>query len=139
MIVVDLFIINRSTTITLSYHTYMNPLTFNHFPTNSKNEIFESFLWENQNSSKNWKNYMHVSYKRAIRILHSAAYRDHFCPLFQRHKVLKLIDLVSLENYLFIHKCLNDNAFSLLSNHFKLTANIYLFVHLHSSESLCNT
>ena len=28
--------------------------------------------------------------KRAIRILHSAAYRDHTCPLFHRYKVLNL-------------------------------------------------
>ena len=60
--------------------------------------------------------------KGAIRILHSAAYRDHTCPLFHRYKVLKFVDLVSLENCIFVNKCFNDEAFSLFSNHFKLTA-----------------
>ena len=32
--------------------------------------------------------------KRAIRILHSAAYRDHTFPLFHRYKMLKFVDLV---------------------------------------------
>ena len=32
--------------------------------------------------------------KRAIRILHSAAHRDHTCSLFRRYKFLKFVDLV---------------------------------------------
>ena len=55
--------------------------------------------------------------KRAIRILHSAAYRDHTCPLFHRYKVLKFVDLVLLENCIFINKGFKDDAFSLFSNH----------------------
>ena len=35
-----------------------------------------------------------LSQKRAISILHSAAYRDHTCPLFCRYKFLKFVDLV---------------------------------------------
>ena len=65
--------------------------------------------------------------KRAIRILHSAAYRDHTCPLFHRCKVLKFIDFVSLENHIFVNKYLNNDAFSLFSNHFKLTASIHSY------------
>ena len=44
--------------------------------------------------------------KTAFRILHSAAYRDHACPLFHRYKVLKCIDLASLESRIFVNKCL---------------------------------
>ena len=65
--------------------------------------------------------------KRVIRILHSAAYRDHTCPLFCRYKVLKFVDLVSLENCIFVNKCFNDEAFSLFSNHFKLTASSHYY------------
>ena len=65
--------------------------------------------------------------KRAIRMLHSAAYRDHTCPLFHRYKVLKFVDLVSLENCIFVNKCFNDEAFSLFSNHFKLTASSHSY------------
>ena len=36
--------------------------------------------------------------KRSIRILHFAAYRDHTSLLFHRYKVLKFVDIVSLEN-----------------------------------------
>ena len=65
---------------------------------------------------------------RAIRILHSAAYRDHTSPLFHKYKILKFVDLVSFENCIFFNKCFNDEVFSLFSNHFKLTA---------SSQSYC--
>ena len=65
--------------------------------------------------------------KRAIRRLHSAAYGDHTCPLFHRYKVLKFVDLASLENCIFVNKCFNDEAFSLFSNHFKLTASSHSY------------
>ena len=65
--------------------------------------------------------------KRAIRILHSAAYRDHTSPLFHRSKVLKFVDIVSLENCIFVNKYFNDEAFSLFSNHFKLTASSHSY------------
>ena len=61
-----------------------------------------------------------VPQTRSIRMLSSAAYRDHTCYLFRRHKSLKFIDLVSLENCIFVYKCFKDDAFSLFSNHFKL-------------------
>ena len=50
------------------------------------------------------------------------AYRDHTSPLFHRYKVLKFFDIVLLENCIFVNKCINNEAFSLFSNHFKLTA-----------------
>ena len=58
--------------------------------------------------------------KRVIRILHFAANRDHTCPLSHRYKVLKVVDLVSWENCIFINKCFNDDAVSLFLNNFKL-------------------
>ena len=60
--------------------------------------------------------------KRPIRILHSAAYMGHTSPLFYRYKVLKFVDLVWLENGIFVNKCFTDESFSSFSNHFKLTA-----------------
>ena len=74
----------------------------------------------NPNLKKNLKR-ITLLQKRAIRILHSAAYRDHTSPLVHRYKVLKFVDLVLLENCIFVNKCFNDKAFSLISNHFKLT------------------
>ena len=65
--------------------------------------------------------------KRAIRRLHSATYRDHTSPLFHRYKVLKFVDLVSLENCKFVYKCFDDEAFSLFSNHLKLTASSHSY------------
>ena len=65
--------------------------------------------------------------KRAIRILHSAAYRDHTSPVFHRSKVLKFVGFVSLQNCIFVNKCFNDEAFSLFSNHFKLTASSHSY------------
>ena len=46
----------------------------------------------------------------------------HNSPLFHRYKVLKFVDIVLLENCIFVNKCFNNEAFSLFSNHFKLTA-----------------
>ena len=60
-------------------------------------------------------------------MLYSAEYKDHNCPLFRRYRVLKFIDLVSLENCIFCNKCFNDDAFSLFSNHFKLTASGHFY------------
>ena len=58
--------------------------------------------------------------KRAIRILHSAAaYRDHTSPLFHRSNVLKFVDIVSLENGIFVNKCFNGEAFP----YFQITSN----------------
>ena len=72
--------------------------------------------------------------KRAIRILHSAAYWKHTSPLFHRYKVLKFVDLLLLENCIFVNKCFNDEAFSLFSNHFKLTRSS----HSYCTRSLSN-
>ena len=68
--------------------------------------------------------------KRAIRILHSAAYKNHTSLVFHRSKIkfLKFVNIVQLENCIFVNKCFNDGAFSLFSNPFKLTA---------SSNSYC--
>ena len=79
-----------------------------------------------------------------LRILHSAAYSDHTSPLFCRCKVLKFVDLVSLENCIFVNKCFNDEAFSLFSNHFKLTASSHSYCTMSVSnglifKKLCNT
>ena len=87
----------------------------------------------NPNLKKNL-NRITLLQKTAIRILHSAAYRDHTSPLVHRCKVLKFVDLVSLENCIFVNKCFNDKAFSLISNHFKLTASS----HPHCTRSVSN-
>ena len=65
--------------------------------------------------------------KRAIRILNSTACRDHTSPLFHKYKILKFVDIVSLENCIFVNKCFNNEAFSLFSNHFKLTASSHSY------------
>ena len=49
--------------------------------------------------------------KTAIRILHFAAFRHCTCPLFHWYKVLKFVDLLLLENWLFVNKCFNNNLF----------------------------
>ena len=50
--------------------------------------------------------------KRAIRILHFAAY--HTSPLLYRSKVLKFVNIVSLENCIVVNKYFNDEAFPYL-------------------------
>ena len=77
--------------------------------------------------------------KRGIRILHSAAYRDHTCPLFHRYKFLKFVDLVSLENWIFVNKYFNNEAFSLFSNHFKPTASSHSYCTRSVSNGLIFT
>ena len=66
--------------------------------------------------------------KRDIRILHTFCYlQDHTSPLFHRDKGLKFVDIVSLENCIFVNKWFNNEAFSLLSNHFELTASSHSY------------
>ena len=82
--------------------------------------------------------------KRAIRILNSAAYKDHTSPLFHRYKVLKFLGIASLENCIFVNKCFNYEAFSLFSNYFKLTASSHSYCTRSVSNGLifkryCNT
>ena len=59
--------------------------------------------------------------------MHCAAYRDHTFPLFRGYKVLRFVDFVSLEDSIFVNKCFNDEAFSLFSNHFRLTASSHSY------------
>ena len=59
-------------------------------------------------------------------MIHSAAYSDHTSPLSHRHNVVKFVDLVSLEDCIFINKCFDD-VFFLFSNHFKLTASSHSY------------
>ena len=40
--------------------------------------------------------------KRAFGIIHSAIYRNHNCPLFHRCKILKLIDIASLQKIVYL-------------------------------------
>ena len=55
--------------------------------------------------------------KRAIRILHSAAY--HTSPLLYRSKVLKFVDIDSLETCIVVNKYFNDEGFP----YFQITSN----------------
>ena len=74
--------------------------------------------------------------KRSLRILHSAAHRDHTCSLFNRYKVLKFVDLVSLENCILVNKYFNDDVFPLFPNKFKLTASSHSYCTRSVSNSL---
>ena len=65
--------------------------------------------------------------KRAIKILRSAAYRDHTCPLFHSTKFKNFVDLVLLENCKYVNKCFNKDAFSLFPNHTKLTTSSHSY------------
>ena len=56
-----------------------------------------------------------------------AAYRGHTSPLFHKYKILKFVNIVLLENCIFVNKCFNNEAFSLFSNHFKLTASSHSY------------
>ena len=69
--------------------------------------------------------------KRAIRMLHSASFRDHSFPLFHKQK---FADLVSLENGRFVNKCFNKNDFSLFSN----LSNLIASSHSYCTRSISN-
>ena len=51
----------------------------------------------------------------------------HYLSSFSQIQSLKFVDIVSLENCIFVNKCFNDEAFSLFSNHFKLTASSHSY------------
>ena len=65
--------------------------------------------------------------KRLIRMFHSAAYRGHTYPLFHRYEVLKFVDLVSLENCIFVNKTSTMMLLLLFSSNHKLTASSHSY------------
>ena len=64
-------------------------------------------IW-GQNLNKNSPTF--ILQKKAIRLISFADFRAHTDPLFKELKLLKIMDIVKLNNVIFVHNVLNDKA-----------------------------
>ena len=58
--------------------------------------------------------------KKATRLLSFAHYQAHSDPLFKELKLLKLTDLVKMQNIIFTHNTLNENTPNVFKDYFKI-------------------
>ena len=60
--------------------------------------------------------------RNALPIICSAKFNNHTTQLFRKMKIIKFVDLVSVENFIFICKCISCNLYSVFS-HLYILAN----------------
>ena len=73
-------------------------------------------------------NKIKILQNNALRLIAFAdSFYDHVTPLYKQLNLLKLRDLVSLKNYLFIHDYFNDKLPECFSNFFFLTKDIHTY------------
>ena len=58
--------------------------------------------------------------RNALWIICFAKFNDHTTHLFRKVKIIKFVDLVSIENYIFINKCFSCKFYSVFSHLYNL-------------------
>ena len=58
--------------------------------------------------------------RNALRIICFAKFNDHTTQLFRKMKIIKFVDLVSVENCIFINKCFSCKSYSIFSHVYNL-------------------
>ena len=72
--------------------------------------------------------------KKAIRKIYFAHYDAHSDPLFKELNLLKLPDIINLNNILFVHNVLNNNAPIIFNDYFK-----FMLQHNHNTVNNPNS
>ena len=60
--------------------------------------------------------------RNALQMICFAKLNDHATQLFRKMKIIKFVDLVSVENCIFINKCLSCKSYSVFSHLYNLAA-----------------
>lgn len=92
--------------------------------------IFHSLLsYGSLGLGQNTKNLRRLSklQKKAIRLITFSKYNAHTNPLFNDMKILKLNDLIAVENCLFLSKCLNKTLPDIFDNFFTLSTETHSY------------
>ena len=74
----------------------------------------------------NPKHHINLLQKKAIQIISFAQYDAHTLPIFAKLNIIKLSDLISLRNCLFIYKHFFSEAPSVFSHVFNLASNTHV-------------
>ena len=74
--------------------------------------------------------------KNAIRLMSFAHYRSHSDPLFMENKILKLMDIVKLNNIMFVHNVINNKAPRHFANYFQFRKTQHLYPTSNNPNSL---
>ena len=113
---------------------YMRTLYYAHFNSHLSYGIT---LWANS-CSKLLLDQVYKQQKRAVRIITNESFLSHSDPLFRRTNILKLQDLMTLENLKLVHKVLSDECplplKNLFSIHQRSTRNFGITIYKHKSK-----
>ena len=94
-------------------------------------EIFSSILtygcniW-GQVQTKHIKRLIQLQNK-AIRVINFASYHSPVDPLYKNSKILKICDVIKLQNFVYIHDSINGNLPSSLINIFEPTKQLHIY------------
>ena len=58
--------------------------------------------------------------KKALRVIHVGHFNSHTSPLFSNSNILKFIDIIHTEHFVFINNCLKKDFFAIFDNIYNL-------------------
>ena len=67
----------------------------------------------------NEKSQTFILQKKAIRIITFSHFTDHANPLFKKLNILKVLDIIKMNNFMFVHNALNNQLPKAFENYFK--------------------
>ena len=103
LIAISRHYLTKKLLIQVYYSQFYSPLTYS------------SQLWDqNENSIEQTINLQ----KKAVRLLSFAHYQEHSSPLFKELNLLKLTDMIKLNNILFAHDTINNNTPAIFKDYF---------------------
>ena len=97
--------------------------------------IFDSYINYASNvwgQNSNTTNRLHILQKKALRTIYFEKHQAHSTPLFYRSSILKLTDKITVENCMFISKCVNNHMPSVFNNWFEFASTS------HRYETFCS-
>ena len=101
--------------------------------------IFHSYInyapiaWENTNYPQQR---ISLLQKKALRIMHFAQFNSHTSPLFYNNDILKFIDIIYTESFVYINNCFNEDPFAIFSQNYNLCSNTHTYNARSSSRGL---
>ena len=76
--------------------------------------------------------------KKALRLLTFSDYQAHASPLFKKLKLLKLDDIIRINDMIFVHNAINGNVPSHFKDYFSITQRIHGHNTINNPNSLCS-
>ena len=96
---------------------------------------YGSIIW-GQNLNENSQTF--ILQKKAICLISFAKYDAHTNPLFKELGLLKLMDIIKMNNALFVHNVLNENIPNFFKNYFSVKTICHDYQTINNPDSLCS-